>query len=447
MQPRANCWRSDDAWIPSTCALCYGTCSILAHRVDGVVVKIEGNPGQRRRQGPAVRQGRQRDHDPLRSQPADQCRCGAPTRRRASTRIRAGRRSAGTRRSTKSPTVLEARARRRSAQAGRPAHDHRHGEPRAVPRLRRPRSARRTIRPSGGGLHCGNGAHLISGIMHASWSIVPDFEYCNYAIYFGASKGHGPATPPARTWAMAADARARGMKMVVVDPMCNFAAAKATEWVPLRVGTDAALALAMCNVLVNELGDLRRPLPAGQDQRALPDRPGQALRARSRRRKQAAGLGQRERTPRVPSPTSRPPTWRWRASSRSTASRCQPAFHCCKRASAGSSRPEWGERHHRRSPAANIRRLAKEFGTRSAHRQHHRGRRRDAALSAGGGDRVPRLAGPHELGLQFLRRRSAQSSGRRRRRGRLLPRLQSGLPRPSRNRQAALRPERRTRTA
>src|SRR3990167_11441449 len=34
----------DDQWIPSSCALCYGTCSILAHRVDGVVVKIEGNP-------------------------------------------------------------------------------------------------------------------------------------------------------------------------------------------------------------------------------------------------------------------------------------------------------------------------------------------------------------------------------------------------------------------
>ena len=34
----------DDAWISSSCALCYGTCSILAHRVDGVVVKIEGNP-------------------------------------------------------------------------------------------------------------------------------------------------------------------------------------------------------------------------------------------------------------------------------------------------------------------------------------------------------------------------------------------------------------------
>ena len=107
---------------------------------------------------------------------------------------------------------------------------------------------------SGGGLHCGNGAHLISGIMHASWSIVPDFEYCNYAIYFGASKGHGAGHASCSNMGLAADARARGMKMVVVDPMCNFAAAKATEWVPLRVGTDAALALAMCNVIVNELG-------------------------------------------------------------------------------------------------------------------------------------------------------------------------------------------------
>ena len=34
----------DDAWVPTSCAFCYGSCSILAHRVDGVVVKVEGNP-------------------------------------------------------------------------------------------------------------------------------------------------------------------------------------------------------------------------------------------------------------------------------------------------------------------------------------------------------------------------------------------------------------------
>jgi molybdopterin-containing oxidoreductase family molybdopterin binding subunit len=52
----------------------------------------------------------------------------------------------------------------------------------------------------------------------------------------------------------AADARVRGMKLVVVDPMCNFASAKSTEWVPIRPGTDAAMALAMVHVILDELG-------------------------------------------------------------------------------------------------------------------------------------------------------------------------------------------------
>src|SRR5512146_993070 len=42
----------DDRWIPSSCGLCYGTCSTRVHRVDGVAVKIEGNPDS------AVGQGR-----------------------------------------------------------------------------------------------------------------------------------------------------------------------------------------------------------------------------------------------------------------------------------------------------------------------------------------------------------------------------------------------------
>ncbi|MBT4939342.1 MAG: molybdopterin-binding protein, partial [Rhodospirillaceae bacterium] len=41
-----------DVWVPTSCSLCYGSCSIRAHRVDGVIVKIEGNPDS------AVGQGR-----------------------------------------------------------------------------------------------------------------------------------------------------------------------------------------------------------------------------------------------------------------------------------------------------------------------------------------------------------------------------------------------------
>ena len=34
----------DDVWLKSTCLMCYNNCSIQAHRVNGVLVKIEGDP-------------------------------------------------------------------------------------------------------------------------------------------------------------------------------------------------------------------------------------------------------------------------------------------------------------------------------------------------------------------------------------------------------------------
>jgi anaerobic selenocysteine-containing dehydrogenase len=109
--------------------------------------------------------------------------------------------------------------------------------------------------PGGGGLHCGQGAHPNTGMVHASWSHVPDFRLCNFAIYFGASKGHGSGHSAMITARLAAEARARGMKLVVFDPIANFSGGKATEWVPIIPGTDAAVILAMCNIIVNKIGN------------------------------------------------------------------------------------------------------------------------------------------------------------------------------------------------
>ncbi len=247
----------DDIWVPSSCALCYGSCSIKAHRVDGVLIKIEGNPdsviGKGRLCGKGV-SGLMTHNDPnrltmpLRRTNPDKGLGVDPGWQEISwedalneiaghlRRVRADdpRKLLITRTTTvtasKVPAVAFASA---------------FGTP--------------NISNAGGGLHCGNGAHLISGIMHASWSIVPDFAQCNYALYFGASKGHSAGHASCSNMGLAADARARGMKMVVVDPFCNFAAAKATEWVPIRVGTDAALALAMANLLINEMDTIDRP--------------------------------------------------------------------------------------------------------------------------------------------------------------------------------------------
>ncbi len=34
----------DDEWVRTTCGGCYATCTIRAHRVNGVIVQIEGEP-------------------------------------------------------------------------------------------------------------------------------------------------------------------------------------------------------------------------------------------------------------------------------------------------------------------------------------------------------------------------------------------------------------------
>ncbi len=247
----------DDRWIPSSCALCYGTCSILAHRVNGVVVKLEGNPesviGKGRLCGKGV-SGIMTQYDPNRLR--------KPLRR---TNPKKGFdedprwKEIGWDEALDEITSVLKRVRAENPRKL------------VIQRTTTVQAARIPFQGfgaaygtpnqsgAGGGLHCGNGAHLLSGMMHASWSVVPDFPYCNYAIYFGASKGHGAGHAANSNMKLVADARVRGMKMVVVDPMCNFAAAKASEWVPIRVGTDAALALAMCNVLVNELGTYDGP--------------------------------------------------------------------------------------------------------------------------------------------------------------------------------------------
>jgi len=83
-----------------------------------------------------------------------------------------------------------------------------------------------------------------------------DFEDTAYALVFGwnllgATKWiHLPGT-----WNRG---RAKGARMVYVDPFCSQTGSKADEWVPIRPGTDGAFALAIGHVLVNK-GLLNKP--------------------------------------------------------------------------------------------------------------------------------------------------------------------------------------------
>jgi len=238
-------------WIPSVCGMCYAHCSILAKVKQGVVVKIEGNPNSPVGAGklcPKGVAGIMTLYDPH--------RLNAPLMRTNPEKgpgVDPGWKQISWEEASR---IIVERLRRIRAD-----------DPRKLCLVRTTTTSATRVAAlwlaafgspngwaAGGGLHCGNGAHLLSGQFHASWSLVPDFSLCEFAIYFGASKGHAAGHSATANAALAADARARGMKIVVVDPMCNFAGAKATEWVPIRPGTDAALALGMVNVILNELG-------------------------------------------------------------------------------------------------------------------------------------------------------------------------------------------------
>ncbi len=70
----------------------------------------------------------------------------------------------------------------------------------------------------------------------------------NYIVYWGCS---GSNAQPMR-WPYMREGVKRGAKVIVIDPLFTDPAARADIWVPIKPGTDAALALALCKVVIDE---------------------------------------------------------------------------------------------------------------------------------------------------------------------------------------------------
>src|SRR6266849_9908950 len=74
------------------------------------------------------------------------------------------------------------------------------------------------------------------------------FRHSRYIIAW-ASNIHGNNV---HLWPFIAEARRNGAKLVVIDPYRTRTAACADWYLPVNPGTDAALALAMMHVIINE---------------------------------------------------------------------------------------------------------------------------------------------------------------------------------------------------
>ncbi|MEW5939564.1 MAG: molybdopterin-dependent oxidoreductase, partial [Chloroflexota bacterium] len=93
------------------------------------------------------------------------------------------------------------------------------------------------------------GMYLTQGIYNLP---AYDLENANYILSFGANLLEAGANPQ-RTiagWTFGRRGRANRNKIVVIDPRQGIHGAKADEWIPIKPGTDAALALGMANVII-----------------------------------------------------------------------------------------------------------------------------------------------------------------------------------------------------
>lgn len=99
---------------------------------------------------------------------------------------------------------------------------------------------------------CGDGAHRATLRTLGGFVDATDYEYCNYMMFFGTNYfGSGKGWPtPTRSFLKA---RERGMKVVVIDPVQADLARMADEWIPIKPGTDQAFCLGMMYTLVHEL--------------------------------------------------------------------------------------------------------------------------------------------------------------------------------------------------
>ncbi len=99
------------------------------------------------------------------------------------------------------------------------------------------------------------------------WTIpVPDVQRSDFMVLMGANPqaSQGSLMACANVLGELDRIRAEGGKVIVIDPRRTGTVRHASEWIPITPGTDAALLLAIVNVLfadgLVDLGGLGRPL-------------------------------------------------------------------------------------------------------------------------------------------------------------------------------------------
>ena len=93
------------------------------------------------------------------------------------------------------------------------------------------------------------GTAVVNGLFTVNSRRLPDDAGKEIIIWGGNPLGF---TRPAASTHFLLDAQERGVKLVHISNLFDVTSARADQWVPVKSGTDAALALGMSNVLIEE---------------------------------------------------------------------------------------------------------------------------------------------------------------------------------------------------
>jgi anaerobic selenocysteine-containing dehydrogenase len=240
----------EDVWIKSSCNLCFSMCAIRVHRIDGVVVNIEGNPDCPTSGGgicPRGATGTMLLYDPN--------RVNVPLKRTNPEKgIGVDPKWVEISWDEALNTITE-RLRKIKVEDPRKLLVVSSVMPGDYLRMTRGFGAAfgsPNSLASGAGGHCGGGTHLFSGLTQCAWTKMPDPNHINYYLNFGCPSGFGAYYSVTGMAERMANARRRGMKHVAIEPWMGMPGRNSDEWVPIRPGTDAALALSITNLLLND---------------------------------------------------------------------------------------------------------------------------------------------------------------------------------------------------
>ena len=102
---------------------------------------------------------------------------------------------------------------------------------------------------AGQGVKCYHSEHLYGELWHRAFTVSPDTPRVNYIINCGNNvESTGGVIGVWR----GADARARGVKRVQVEPHLSVTGAVSAEWVPIKPKTDAAFLYALLHRMLIE---------------------------------------------------------------------------------------------------------------------------------------------------------------------------------------------------